>query len=322
MISSVRSRLVAAAAAFLLGFAVANVAVFVVTGADRWLLIGIAAVLMVTGAVGVLVADTPRRLSLWAVLGLEVLAVFTALPLLWTFTVATSSQVPSGLWPDGVSWSAFDTVLSDATYRRATATSVLVGLVAALIAMLVAVPAGFVLVRRPFRGGRVFYGLVVAALLTPLVAFAGPWADQVLSLGWFDHRWSLLLPMLGVTVPLATWFVVTVARTAPWHLLDSVRADGATTGQQLRTFAVPALGPGLLLSTVLVVVVACHDVVLGAALSASEGARPLPATLLLAADRDDHAVVAAAGLLWLLPVLVIALVMPRRALTLLGRTYR
>ena len=319
---TVRSRLWASALSFLLGFAAAANGLLVVTGPDRWLWVGVATVLMLTGIVGVLVADAPGRLSLWAVLGLEVLAVFTLVPLLWVFTVATSSQVPTHVWPDGVSWKAFDAVLSDPGYRRATATSVLVGLAATAIAMIVAVPAGLALVRRPFRGGRWVYGAVVAALLAPLVAFAGPWSDQLLALGWFDHRWALLLPLLGVTTPLATWLVVTVARAVPWHLRDVVRADGASRGQELRLFLLPTLGPGLLVSTALVLVAACHDVVLGAALSAGSGARPLPATLLAVADRDDHAVVAAAGLLWLLPVLVIALVMPRRVVALLGRTYR
>ncbi len=59
---------------------------------DQWLWLGLAAVLMLTGAAGILFADTRRPVSVWALLGVELFAIFTAVPLLWTFTVATTPE--------------------------------------------------------------------------------------------------------------------------------------------------------------------------------------------------------------------------------------
>lgn len=323
---TVRSRLVASAAAFLLGFGIANVGILVVVGPDRWLWLTVAVVLMATGAVGVLVADTRRALSVWAVLGVELLLLVTLLPLLWTFTLATTpaDATARNLWPGDVDLSAFGDVLGSPLLQRATVTSLLAALFATAASMLLAVPAAYALVRGTWRGRRVVYGLFAAVLVAPLIAFAGPVADQLLVLSAYDTRVGLLVPMLLVSLPLSIWLSVTVLRRAPWSLRDSVRADGASRWQEVQAFGLPNLGPGLLLVAALVFVASSHDAVLGAALSASAEGRPLPATLLLAAGDLDSptAMVAATGLLWLLPVLVLVALVPRRVAALLGRTYR
>lgn len=323
---TVRSRLSAAVVAFGIGFVAANTAVLVITGPDRWVWLGVAVVLMVTGAVGVLVADTRRPLSVWAVLGVEVLFLLTLLPLLWTFTVATSEggSTPLDLWPSSVSWAAFGDVVGAGEIRSAAVTSILVAGLATLVAMVASVPAAHALVRRAVPGRRWFYLLFVVVLVVPVVALAGPAATQVLDLGLSDTWLALVPPALLLALPLALWLNVTLTVHAPWSLRDAVRADGATTSQEIRWFVLPHLLPGLLLVTALVFVVTAGDAVLGAAIVTDVESRTLPATLLLASETagTDAATVAAAGLLWLLPVLLLLAVAPRRIAHLIGRTYR
>ncbi|WP_375002518.1 ABC transporter permease subunit [Aeromicrobium sp. CTD01-1L150] len=323
---TVRSRLWAATGAFLVGFVIANVGVLVITGPDRWVWLAVALLLMVTGAVGVLVADTRRPLSLWAVLGVELLVVLTLLPLLWMFTVATSvgDAPPRDLWPTSISWAAFDAVVSPGELRRAAVTSALVAGLATLVAMLVTIPAAYALAQRRVRGRRVLYGLFVAVLLLPVVALAGPIAVQLLDLGVADEPLALVAPTLLIALPLALWLNVTVMLHAPWNLRDAVRADGATRRQELRTFVLPALAPVLVLVTLLVFVVTAGDAVLGAAVAPGPETRTLPATLLLASQSADStsSTAAAVGLMWLLPVVVLLALAPRRIAHLIGRTYR
>ncbi|MCL3817916.1 ABC transporter permease subunit [Aeromicrobium wangtongii] len=320
-----RSRLWAAAASFALGFAIGNYGVLMIATPDRWLWVVVAVALMLTGALGVLFADTPRRLSFWAVLGGELFMVFTLVPLLWTFRVATTPAgvTPRTLWPQDVTFAAFGDAISSDVLRDAAGTSLLVAALATLIAMPLAVSAAYALVHLSAPGRRYVYGFVVAALLMPVLALAGPWADQLIGLGVYGSRLALVVPTLVITVPLAIWLCVTVFRDASWGLFDAVRADGATRGQLLRLFVVPQLGPGLVVSALVVFVVACNDFALGAGLAPDRPSLPLPATLLLAAGRVDGAgAIAAAGLLWLLLPLAVLLVLPRRINHLLGRSYR
>lgn len=325
MTPSVRSRLLASATAFAMGFGIGNYGVLMVARPDLWLWIAVSVVLMATGAAGVLFADTNRAVSFWAVLGGEVFTVLTLVPLLWTFTVATTPEgvVPRTVWPQDVTWAAFDGVVSSATLRDAASTSLLVAFLATLIAMPLAVGAAHALVHLAAPGRRYVYGFVLAALLAPVLALAGPFADQLISFGVYGSRLALVVPSLVLTLPLATWLCVTVFRDAPWGLLDAARADGATRGQLLRRFALPQLGPGVLAVALLVFVAACNDFALGAGLAPDRPSLPLPATLMLVSGRvDGSATIAAAGLLWLMLPLALLLVLPRRINHLLGRSYR
>ncbi|MGA8987275.1 carbohydrate ABC transporter permease [Aeromicrobium sp.] len=326
MTPSVRSRLWASGTAFVLGFAAANYGIVRVARPDLWTWIVVAVVLMATGAAGILLADTRRPLSIWSILGVEVFLVLTILPMLWTFTVATApaGEAPRSLWPRDVSWGAFDGAIHSEILRHAAGTSVLVAGIATIIAMPLAVMAAYALVRLPIRGRRAAYALVVATLLLPLVAVAGPLQDQLIQLGGYSSRLMLVPAALALTLPLAVWLCVTVFRDVPWSLRDAVRADGATRRQSLRLFVLPHLAPGVVVATLLVFVAGCNDFVLGAALSADDASRPFPATLLLASGQLDSpsSTVAAAGLLWVLPALLLLLVFPRRISHLLGRSYR
>lgn len=326
MIPSVRSRLWASVTSFVLGFGLANYGILVVERPDQWVWLAVAVVLMLTGAIGILFADTGRSVSIWSILGIELFTIFSVVPLLWTFTVATTPEGVTArtLWPGEVSWSAFDGAMRSDLLRDAAATSAMVSGVSTAASMLLAVGAAYALVRLPVRGRRLVYALVVAALLIPVVALTGPVADQLIAIGRYDSRLALVPPALIITLPLAIWLCVTVFRDAPWSLRDAVRADGAKRRQTLRRFAIPHLGPGLFVATLLVFVAGCNDFVLGAALAAGDESRPLPATLLLASGRfaSPSATVAAAGLLWLVPAVLLLLLFPRRISQLLGRSYR
>lgn len=325
LVPSVRSRLWASGSSFVLGFGLANYGILMVARPDQWLWLGAAAVLMLTGAAGIVFADTSRSISFWAVLGLEVFVMFTLLPLLWTFTVATTPEgfTPTSLLPDEFSWATFGDVLGSGSLRRAAATSVLVSGAATLIALPLALAAAHALVRLKVKGRRVAYGLVIAALFLPLVALAGPIVDQAVAWDRFGSRMALVPPTLLITLPLMIWLLVTLFKRAPWTLGDSVRADGASRLQWFVRFVLPTLVPGILVITLLVFVVGCQDYVLGVALSATDA--PLPASLLMVRgdlETATSATIAAAGLLWAVLPALLLLVAPRTVHQLLGRSYR
>ncbi|MEV7395594.1 ABC transporter permease subunit [Aeromicrobium sp. NPDC092404] len=326
MTPSVRSRLWASGIAFVLGFAVANYGIIRVSRPDLWLWLGFAVILMLTSAAGILFADTRRSLSIWSLIGIELFAAFTLVPLLWTFTVATAPQgtSPRTVWPQEISWAAFDGALHSQILQDAAVTSVVVAGIATAVAMPLAIAAAYALVRLPVRARRLAYGLFVAALLVPLLALAGPITDQVIALDRYGSRMALVPPALVITLPLATWLCVTVLRDVPWSLRESVRADGATWLQSFLRFALPNVLPGVFVATALVFVAACNDFVLGAALATDDDSRPFPATLMLATGQleTSSSAVVAAGLLWLVPVVLLLLVFPRRITQLLGRSYR
>lgn len=327
MSPTVRSRLAASATAFLLGFVLANYGILRVVGPDRALWLALAVVLMLTGAVGVIISDSPRRVSVWSVVGLELMIVFTLAPLLWMFTVAVTPDLgtPTAMLPQRFDWSAFGEALGRADLRGALLNSLLVSFVATVLSLAIALPAAHALIReRSKLASRIYLG-VVTLILAPVIVFQGAIAEQLRVFGLIGFRLAPVIPMLLLTVPLATWLCVSVLRDVPWTLRDAIRVEGASTGDEFRRFFVPIIGPGLLVAGFVTFVVALNDLAVGAVMMSSQSSRLLPATMIFAAGdaggSGDSAVMALA-LLLLIPSLAVLLAVPRKILLLLGRTYR
>lgn len=320
---SIRSRLGGSVLAFLLGFAAANYGAFGVARPDQWIWVTVAVVLMGTGVFGVLTADSSRAFSIWAIVGTEVFAVFSLVPLLWLVSVATTppGTTRATLWPSSVSWSAFGDARRSDVLLHAAGTSLVVAGIATLLAMLLAVPAAIAVTRRTWGGRRAVYAVFAAALLLPTVVLAAPASAQLLTFGLSGSRAAMAVPTLAVALPLAVWLSVRLVSRAPWTLDTAMRADGAGRRQRLRHFVVPYLGVDVLVVTVVVLYWTAGDVALGLAMAPTEDTRPLPATLLVLASRGDvsSSVVAAVGVAWLLPALVLLTVFSRRVVALLGR---
>lgn len=324
MSPTVRSRLAASAFAFLVGFVLANYGILRVIGPDRWLWLTIAVILMLTGAVGVIISDSPRRVSVWSVIGLEMMIVFTVVPLIWMFTLATAPDLgtPTSILPQQVEWSGFTDALSNADLRPSLVNSLIVAAISTVLSLAVAVPAAHVLVQRvTWFGSRIYLGVVVL-ILAPVIVFQGAIADQLRALGLIGLRLAPVLPMLLLTVPLATWLCVSVLRDVPWTLRDAIRVDGGSIRDEIRRFAIPIVGPGMLVAGFITFLMALNDVAVGAVMMSSTSSRLLPATMLLASGTAGDSGVVALALLLLLPTLVVLMVVPGKILLLLGRTYR
>lgn len=326
MTPSVRSRLWGSGVSFALGFGAANYGLLMVPRPDQVVWLVGAGFLMLTGAAGVLFADAASRFSVWAILGFQILAGFTLVPLAWVLSMALSpaGSQPRSLWPSDPTWDNFSTVLDSTTFRHGAGNSLIIAGSSTLIAVLFASFAAYALVRRPFRGRRWVYALILGALFLPLVVMVGPMADQAFTFGLYDTKRTMIVCYLALTVPLALWLFVALFSRIPWSLCDSARADGATRWQIIRKVYVPMLGPGLLVVTLIVFFVACNDLVLGLALGSSDNSLPVPATLATFGGEfdDPNAAKAAAGLLWFLPVLLFVLVFQRKIVWLLGRPNR
>ncbi len=326
MSPSVQSRLMASGVAFVLGFAVANYGLLMVTKPDQWLWLIGAAILMITAGIGVVVADSPATFSMWTVLGFELLLGFTLVPLCWlvALSLAPAGGSPRTLWPQEPSMAALRDAFDSSQLRHGVLNSIIIAGASTLIAVVISAAAAYALVRFRFGGKRFVYGIVLGALFMPVFVLAGPMADQAFAFGLFDTKRMLIVGYLAITVPLALWLFASLFMQTRWTLRDAARADGATRWQLARKVDLRLFGPGVIAATLIVFIVACNDLVLGLALGATDSSMPFPATL-AALDHtasDSSTAMAAAGLLWFLPTLLFILVFQRTIVWLLGRPNR
>lgn len=323
-IPSVRSRLSAAIVAFVVGFGLANLAIFTIPPPDQVLWVVVAGVLMLTSAWGVLVADSPRRVSVWAVLGAEAFAVFTLVPLLWLVSLATAGgTTPTSLWPEAWSGSGFRELADDGVLREAAILSASAAGLATLLAALPALGLAVLLVRSRWRPRRFVRAAAVTAVLLPAVALAIGAGDLLLRVGAAPSPLlRVTIVQMAIAVPLATWVFASALQAAPWNLVDAARVDGARGRTVLVRVLLPTVGPALVVGLALTAVVTAQDLALATSVTGPQ-ATTLPAVLLdRAHDPGSVAVVAATGLCWGVPVAVLALVAPRTITRLLGGSYR
>ncbi|MFT4189372.1 MAG: hypothetical protein QM621_12410 [Aeromicrobium sp.] len=324
-IPTVRSRLSAAIVAFVSGFGLANYAIFMVPAPDRVLWMVVAGMLMATSAWGVMVADSPGRLSMWAVLGVEAFFVLTLIPLLWIVSLAMSDEaVPTSLWPEAWTTGAFGALVDDAALVDAAQRSLASAGLATAVGAVVALPLSVVLARTRWRFGPVARAAVVMVVLAPTTALAVGAGDLVVRLGgpFAATTPRVALAQLVVTVPFAVWVLTSAMRGVPWTLAEAVAVDGGGARTVFFRVLLPTAGPAIGVGLLLTFLVAAQDLALATSVT-GPSSTTLPVLLLdRAGEPGQHAAVAAVGLCWTAPVALLALVAPRVITRLLGGSPR
>lgn len=303
---TVRSRLIASAVAFLLGFGIANIGLIFIEHPDQivWIVVGV--MFMVTGALGVLVSDSRRNFSLWAVVGLELAVIMIGIPVLWLLSLAVSSS-PS-LWPSDPDWHRF--VQAWTAGKHAAWNTVIVTAPATVVGCVLGALGAAATVRKDLPARRAVVWVLLGALFMPAFALAGPMATQAYGFGVHDRWWLLSLCALLVTVPLSWWLFDRVAASIPWSLRDALVVDGVPPTHRVWFFWGLAVLPRVLGVAALVFMVAASDSALSLALTATDRARTLPAQLAMA-PQPSESIIAATALWWLLPAFVVAAVFNR-----------
>lgn len=328
---SVGSRLRAAAASFLVGFALANGASIYLTGADRWFWIAAAAVLMVTGAWGVLIADAERPTSVWVVLGAELITIAAMVPLLWLVTSAVhrGAGTARSLVPTSADLAPFGDVVTG----RSFGVSVMLALAVALVTVALCLPLVWslacatatrrarqrhLLVPRSRRSVPTPVVVVVLVLAGPSVALLVPWVAALRGVDDSRGLWWALPGLLILTVPVGLVVGWATLRGLRWDLFESMVVDGATRRQLLAHVVVPALRRPAAMIAAAGFVVGLQNASVGAVLVSSSDDQPFASRILLGVESSHDA--AAYALMVAVPSLLVVVTAARSLLS--GRSHR
>jgi len=189
-----------------------------------------------------------RRNTVVGWLLLAVLMVVTLLPFVSMFT---SALFPSGSYPIGISWPAdphwgnFIAAFKAADMGVMLESSVLIVLGVVPISVLIATLAGFAIGHLRVRGGQVAFVLFLVGLTLPLEGVIVPLYYEVRSFGLLGSRWAIILPLIGLFMPFAVYWMRAHFVTAPSELSEAARVDGASTWQLFWRIHVPLARPAL-----------------------------------------------------------------------------
>lgn len=262
--------------------------------------------------------STPKRSFPWGNVLFWVLAVVIAvillLPLYILFKVSVSTVAeatapsPSYLIHD-ITWANWDRLFKWSIIGSPLMHSLIVATGTAIVAIILAAPAAYVISRLP-RDVR--YLVVLGVLFTrmfPEVIIATPIASNFFSWGLNDTNLGLIMAHLIRTLPLAAWIMIGSFQVIPRDLEEASAVDGAGRVATLVRVVVPLGLPGIAVAAIFAWLDSWNDLLYAIYLFLTQ--RTLPLVVYYYANRGTVTDVATFSIIMTIPVILITLFLQR-----------
>lgn len=228
----------------------------------------------------VLVRRDPQRiLPRWLqALTIAVLLV-SLLPVLYMVIISLSPDVEAAagtLWPSTFELGNFAAVWTTVDLAGGLFNSLVVSLVAGLIATFFGLGAAYCLTRFTFVGRKTYLNSLVGLQSVPGVMIILPLFvmfssfGQAIGVQLVGTRPALILTYLTFAIPFATWLLVTYLRQIPISFEEAAMLDGLSRFGALRRIIFPLALPGMIISLVFSLLVGWNDVLFASVLTAPD----------------------------------------------------
>jgi len=197
------------------------------------------------------------------------------LPVLVTFPVALSAIPRISFPPVGISSRWFLAILNDQVLLASILRSLWLGLSAAAIGVLVALPCAFVVERGRLRGRNLLETGITSPRMIPQIVLAIALLTFFEAVGLAESFFGLLISHLVVTIPFALRTLLVSVATLDRRLEWSSDVLGATPTQTFLRVMAPQLKTGLVAALMFTFILSFNNVTLALFLSGF-GERTLP----------------------------------------------
>lgn len=212
------------------------------------------------------------------VLWLAALAVivYLATPSFFVIPVSVSENVFIQWPPKGFTWDWYDKFFSSPLWLGAMVRSFMVGIISAVLAMLIGVPAAFTLARQtmPFKGA--LFALVLAPMIIPhiIIAIALFYfyanAQHLLPFNLIGTTLGLVLGHTVISLPFVVVTIVAVLKNYDERLDHAALSLGATKWSTLRYITFPLITPGLIAAFLFAFVISLDELTIALFISGGQ----------------------------------------------------
>jgi multiple sugar transport system permease protein len=258
-----------------------------------------------------------NRLELSGAWAVAIAAIgLTLFPLYWLFLISTKKPVEAFKTPPDLiyvpDFSKYAEIWQQGDFAGAFFNSVIVVGIGVVLAVVIAAPAAYAIVRFRVRAGRWLALWLLLAYALPEFLFAIPMYVLYQQIGLFDTQIGLALIYQVFAVPFAVWLIQAFFSEVPRDLGDAARVDGCSELQSLLRVYLPLAAPGIAATGILVGIVMWNEVTIALSLT-FDASRTV--TIAVAGYRGYAAMrwqeMAAASVTAIIPMLVFALVAQR-----------
>lgn len=179
---------------------------------------------------------------------LSAAALFSVFPLLSMFSAALAPQgsAPAGISiPTDPQWHNFVDAWNVANITTLLQSSAILVLGVLPVAILISAMAAYAIAQLRIPLGGVFYLLLVFGLTLPFEIVVVPLYYQMQSLGLLNTRLGLILPLIGLNMPFAVYWMRTHFQSVPADITEASMIDGAGIWTAFRHIQLPLAVPAL-----------------------------------------------------------------------------
>lgn len=254
-------------------------------------------------------------------------AIFTLIPVAWLLINSTKTQ--ANIFETFGFWFArpfsffhnfsllFQNVDGYGTYIQWFGNTALYAVLGGVGATALSAFAGYGLARFRFRGSRVAFYLIIAALLVPITALTVPLYLTYAKAHLINSIWGLVLP--SMISPIGVYLMRTYADiSVPRELIDAARMDGAGEARIFFRVALPLMMPGALTVLLISIVAVWNNYFLPLLIFNINTKYPLTVGLGLWSDRavnsgnaNLYPMLVVGGLVTIIPLIALFLIVQR-----------
>jgi multiple sugar transport system permease protein len=246
---------------------------------------------------------------------LIVIAVVLSLPILYLVSLAERTNddvLGSGWLPDRWYWGNWSRAFDTIPLARMLVNSWVVAVGAALVTIVVGVPAAYFTARAGRRGERLGTVVLASYCAPPIVAML-PLYYLLKSAGLANSLPGLILVDGLANVPVAVWLLDGFVRRVPVEVEEAAWLDGLGHGRTLGRIVLPLIAPGVVAALLICLFLTYNEFLF--AVSFAQNTRTQTLTVGLSLFQGDHTVQfgqqAAASLIAIVPMYLVAVVAQR-----------
>jgi multiple sugar transport system permease protein len=206
------------------------------------------------------------------------------------------------------------TVTEAGVFSQAMLASAQVALMATAATLIVATMAAYAFGRLRFRLGRTLFYAVLATMLVPVFVVAVTLFQVMADLQLIDTKRGLTLVFVATLSPLATWLLYNHVREMDQGPEEAALVDGCRRWQAFVRVVVPQMRSAIAAVAAIIALSVWGEFLIPLLLTSTQNSKPVTVliTEYVGKYTTNYPIVAAAGVLALLPPALLALLLNRR----------
>jgi ABC-type glycerol-3-phosphate transport system permease component len=228
---------------------------------------------------------------LLAYAGLALVLALVAIP--YGYVVVTAFKGPQEIFdvkwiPDRWSLESWRDALGNRDFVRALGNSLIAGVGAALLSLLISVPGAYVFARKSFAGREILFYFIVGTLIFPFILLIVPVTITWIDLGLYNSVPGLWLAFQIFAVPYSVWILRGYFARMPRHLEECAMVYGCTQFQAFYRVMLPLARPVIVSVAFLSFLLGWNDFLFSNMLTTGEGPRTASVAIYVASAGGER----------------------------------